>query len=108
MSGELGVLASLGLDAQLLTAGSLGGLAKGLADRASVWECTRLFLLGALVGNFFGVPAIDLAASGMLFGFKLTVGKGIAAFAVGGFSILIFSLITGWLSKRFAGKEQNG
>ena len=99
---------ALGLDPQLLTAGSLGGLVKGLVDRVKAPECIRLLVIGAITGNFFAIPAVDLASSGIMFGFKLTVDKSVAAVFVGGFSMFLIPLIAGWISKRFSGNATNG
>lgn len=94
------MLGAIGLDIQLMTAGSCGGLVKSIFDKSKVIDSVATMTAGALTSNYFAGPCVSLVASGALFGFKLDVGQGVAGFGVGMFAVVI----VGWLSGRLRSK----
>ena len=92
--------AALGLDPQLLTAGSCGGLVKAIFDKSRIVDGVLTMIAGALTANYFAIPVTQLAVSGKLFGMQIEVGQGVAGFFVGMFAVMI----VGWLASMIRSK----
>lgn len=89
----LALLAAMGLDPQLLTAGSAGGLVKAVFDKSSVLDSIQSMLASAFTANYASGLAVKAAASGAIFSFQVEIGPNVAAFFVGLLAAPLFGVL---------------
>jgi hypothetical protein len=98
------LLSSIGIDIQLVTAGSAGGLVKALMGRQKVLDATASMIVGAMVSNYAGGPAATLLSGIEMFGLKMNLRPEVGGFFVGIFAYAIVAFVGSKLREKF-GKE---
>lgn len=98
-------LTSIGLDPQLITAGSAGGLVKALIGKQKVPEAVASMLVGAAVSNYFGNPLATMLSSVEIGGLHFSFRPEVGGFFAGIFAYAIVSLIGSKLRDRFGTGE---
>lgn len=104
MASDWNLFTLLGLDPQLLTAGSAGGLVKAFFAKEKWAESVVSMISGALCANYFGVPAVSLLAAVELFGGKMTLRPEVGGFFVGLFAFII----VGFIGSKLRARMENG
>lgn len=94
-------LTSIGLDPQLITAGTAGGLVKAVMGKQKIVDASASMLVGAMVSNYAGGPAVLILAGVEMFGMKLNLRPEVGGFFVGIFAFALVSYIAGKLRDKF-------
>lgn len=98
-------LTSLGIDVQLVTAGSAGGLVKALVWKQKVFDACASMVVGALIANYFGASAASMLSSIEMFGVRPSLRAEVGAFFVGIFAFLLVEQVAKLIRAKF-GKDQ--
>lgn len=99
-------LHALGIDAQLITAGSLGGLVKALMSKQRVFDAMASMVVGAAVSNYAGAALATLISSVELFGARMSLRPEVGGFFAGIFAYAIVAFIGIKLREKFGSGEQ--
>lgn len=94
-------LTSIGLDPQLITAGTAGGLVKALIGKQRIPDAVASMLVGAMVSNYAGTPFASLLSSVELFGLRINLRPEVGGFFAGIFAYAIVAYIGGKLREKF-------
>lgn len=101
-------LTSIGIDPQLVTAGSAGGLVKALIGKQRVLDAIASMVVGAMVSNYAGAPFASLLSSVELFGLRINLRPEVGGFFAGIFAYAIVAFLGSKLREKFGGAEQPG
>lgn len=98
-------LTSIGIDPQLVTAGSAGGLVKALIGKQKVVDAVASMVVGALVSNYGGTPFASMLSSVEMFGLRFTLKPEVGGFFAGIFAFAIVAFIGSKLREKFGNGE---
>lgn len=98
---EWNFLSSVGVDPQLVTAGSAGGLVRALMRRQKALDAIAGVIVGAIVSNYFGGPASAFLSGIEVSGVKINLQPAVGGFFVGLFAFAIIDIIGFMLRDKF-------
>lgn len=99
-------LQSIGVDPQLVTAGSAGGLVKALIGKQRIPDAIASMIVGAMVSNYAGAPFASLLSSVEVFGLRFNLRPEVGGFLAGIFAYAIVALIGSKLRDKFGGEPK--
>lgn len=103
MAGDGNFLSSIGLDPQLITAGSAGGLVKALIGKQKVIDSIASMVVGAIMANYSGAAVASLLSSIEVFGQRINLRPEVGGFFVGVFAYAIVAYLGTWLREKYGG-----
>lgn len=98
-------LTSIGLDPQLVTAGSAGGLVKALIGKQKVLDAIASMVVGAMMSNYAGTPFAAMLSSIEMFGLRVNLRPEVGGFFAGIFAFAIVSFLASKLREKFGSGE---
>lgn len=98
-------LTSIGIDPQLVTAGSAGGLVKALIGKQRVLDAVASMVVGAMVSNYGGAPMAAMLSGIELFGLRMNLRPEVGGFFAGIFAYSIVAFIGSKLREKFGNGE---
>lgn len=101
-------LTSIGLDPQLITAGSAGGLVKALIGKQRVPDSIASIVVGAMVANYAGAPFASLLSSVEVFGVHMTLRPEVGGFFAGIFAYGFVAWVGRKLREKLGGNGNGG
>ena len=101
-------LTAIGIDPQLVTAGSAGGLVRALIGKLKVPDAMASMVVGAAVANYGGIPLATLLSGVGIAGLHINLRPEVGGFFAGIFAFAIVAYIGSKLRDKFGGPKGDG